>query len=150
MVGTKACLPEKREVEMIPDDRPGQIFLVIGAISAAVSVLAGAFGSHALKETESAEMLSVFDTASRYQMYHALGLLVLAVGNGLWGNDHRRGFLLAGILFINGTILFSGSLYVFVLADARWVTALTPLGGISFFAGWLVLAWSGRKQRSTT
>jgi uncharacterized membrane protein YgdD (TMEM256/DUF423 family) len=116
-------------------------FLGLGAISGFVAVAAGAFGAHALRDRLSAEHLAVFETAARYQMYHALALLAVALllplrplGTLQW----------AGWLFVVGTALFSGSLYALALTGTRWLGAITPLGGIAFLAGWICLALSAR------
>jgi uncharacterized membrane protein YgdD (TMEM256/DUF423 family) len=118
-------------------------FTVCGALSAFVAVAAGAFGAHALKARLSTELLAVFETAARYQMYHALALIVVAWAMGRWATPQLRG---AGWLFLAGTILFSGSLYLLALTGARGLGAVTPLGGLCFLAGWLLLAdgvWRG-------
>ena len=114
-----------------------RLFFGLGALSALVSVAAGAFGAHALRVRLTPEHLAVFETAARYQMYHALGLL--AVG---WAITRWPGVLplWAGWLFVAGTLLFSGSLYILALTGARWWGAVTPLGGVAFLAGWLCLA----------
>jgi uncharacterized membrane protein YgdD (TMEM256/DUF423 family) len=119
----------------------GRVFLGLGAMSAFVAVAAGAFGAHALRDRLSAEYLAVFETVARYQMYHALALLAVALllslrplGTLQW----------AGWLFVMGTTLFSGSLYALALTGTRWLGAITPLGGIAFLAGWICLALSAR------
>jgi uncharacterized membrane protein YgdD (TMEM256/DUF423 family) len=114
-----------------------RVFFLIGALSAFVGVAAGAFGAHGLRERLGAEMLAVFETGVRYQMYHALALL--AAG---WAADRWPGALTsaAGWLFVAGTVVFSGSLYVLSLTGQRWLGAVTPLGGLAFLAGWLCLA----------
>ena len=104
---------------------------------------AGAFGAHALRARLSPADLATFETAARYQMYHALALLAVA---WLVERGHPRANL-AGGLFIAGIVLFSGSLYVLTLAGLRWMGAITPLGGVAFIAGWLVLAFGGRAGR---
>jgi uncharacterized membrane protein YgdD (TMEM256/DUF423 family) len=122
-------------------DRP---FAVFGAISGFVAVAAGAFGAHSLRERLSAELLTVFETAARYQMYHALALLAVAWAAGRWAGTP---LMLAGWSFVIGTILFSGSLYVLSITGIRWLGAITPIGGLAFLLGWLALAWgiwSGR------
>jgi uncharacterized membrane protein YgdD (TMEM256/DUF423 family) len=96
-----------------------------------LAVAAGAFGAHALKTRLSPEMLAVWETAVRYQVYHALGLFVVA-----WLSERGGGADLAGGLFIAGIILFSGSLYVLAFTGLRWLGAITPLGGLCFLAGW--------------
>jgi uncharacterized membrane protein YgdD (TMEM256/DUF423 family) len=118
--------------------------MVLGAVFAGTAVAAGAFGAHLLKPVVDAPMLAVFETAARYQMYHALALCVLAAV----GEQHTRLPVGAvGWLFIVGILLFSGSLYLLSLSGPRWVGALTPLGGTAFMAGWVVLAWSAARQR---
>jgi uncharacterized membrane protein YgdD (TMEM256/DUF423 family) len=118
-----------------------RLFFSIGALSGLISVAAGAFGAHALRARLSPEYLAVFETAARYQMYHALGLLAVAWAVGRWPGTLSQW---AGWLFVAGTVLFSGSLYALALTGARWLGAITPLGGIAFLAGWLCLAVSAR------
>jgi uncharacterized membrane protein YgdD (TMEM256/DUF423 family) len=111
---------------------------LLGAVSAAISVAAGALGAHALRGRLSSELLAVFEIAVRYQIYHALGLLAAA-----WAAD-RYGVTAAawaGWLFAAGTVLFSGSLYLLALTGTRWWGAITPAGGVCFIAGWCLLAW---------
>jgi uncharacterized membrane protein YgdD (TMEM256/DUF423 family) len=114
-----------------------RLFFALGALSAFVSVAAGAFGAHALRAQLTPEYLAVFETAARYQMYHALGLLAVAWAAARWPGQLR---LWAGWLFVVGTVLFSGSLYLLALTGIRWLGAITPLGGAAFLAGWLCLA----------
>lgn len=115
-----------------------QRFLMIGAILAGSGVAAGAFGAHALKEILDAPMLQVFETATRYVMYHAFGLCIVS-----WAIDRfpEQGLEKSGWFFLLGILLFSGSLYVVSLAGIRWMGAVTPLGGLAFMIGWLFLAW---------
>ena len=118
-----------------------RIFLLLGALSALLAVAAGAFGAHALKGRLSLDMLAVFETGARYQMYHALGLIAVAWLHGRWPGVLSAA---AGWLFVAGILLFSGSLYLLALSGQRWLGAITPLGGVAFMAGWLclvVLAW---------
>jgi uncharacterized membrane protein YgdD (TMEM256/DUF423 family) len=122
-----------------------RLFFGLGALSALVSVAAGAFGAHALRPRLSPEYLGVFETAARYQMYHGLGLLAVA-----WAVTRWPGALAhwAGWLFLLGTLLFSGSLYALALTGVRWLGAITPLGGVAFLAGWLCLAVVAGSQES--
>jgi uncharacterized membrane protein YgdD (TMEM256/DUF423 family) len=113
-------------------------FLGIGALSACVAVAAGAFGAHGLRDVVSADRLVVWETAARYQMYHALGLLIVAY---LASQKSAGPARVGGWLFVAGTILFSGSLYALTLTGITILGAITPLGGLAFIAGWLVLAW---------
>lgn len=127
-----------------PAVRIAGFFLVAGALSAAFGVAAGAFGAHGLREAVPSERLATFETAARYQVYHALALLAVGVlvgqGFGL------RGLCWAGGLFLAGTVLFAGSLYVVVLTDTPWLGAVTPFGGAAFLAGWLVLAGTAWRE----
>ena len=120
------------------DRSPSKGFLMLGAILAASGVAAGAFGAHALKEILDASMLQVFETATRYVMYHAFGLCIVS-----WAIDRYPAQRLekSGWLFLLGILLFSGSLYVVSLAGIRWVGAVTPIGGLAFMAGWILLGW---------
>jgi len=114
-----------------------QFFGVSGAVSALIAVAAGAFGAHALKSRLPEDLLAVFETGARYQAYHAFGLFAVAwvVSRGAAPQA-----VLAGWLFLAGTVLFSGSLYVLALSGVRWWGAVTPLGGVSFIIGWGLLA----------
>lgn len=117
--------------------RMDRTFLVLGALSGAISVAAGAFGAHALKARLSPDLLAVFETGARYQMYHALGL-----GLAAWAAARFPGAASswAGWLFLAGTVLFSGSLYALALTGVRALGAVTPFGGVAFIAGWIALA----------
>ncbi|MEK7294282.1 MAG: DUF423 domain-containing protein [Nitrospirota bacterium] len=121
-----------------------QLFPVLGAGFAFLAVAFGAFGAHSLKTILTPDMLAVFETGVRYQMYHALALL--AVG---WAVQQypQASFHIAGWLFVAGILLFSGSLYMLALSGVRWLGAMTPLGGVLFLAGWAVFAWQFWKQR---
>lgn len=110
---------------------------MLGALSAAIGVGAGAFGAHALKPRLDPAMLDVFETAARYQMYHALALLAVAGVAARWPSGLVRA---SGWGFVAGTVLFSGSLYALAFTGARWLGAVTPLGGVCFLAGWTCLA----------
>jgi uncharacterized membrane protein YgdD (TMEM256/DUF423 family) len=116
-----------------------RVFLALGAISAFVSVAAGAFGAHALRSRLSPELLAVFETGARYEMYHALGLVAVAWAAARWPGSAASA---AGWLFLAGTLLFSGSLYALALSGVRALGAVTPFGGVAFLAGWALLAWT--------
>ena len=118
-----------------------RLFFSLAAVSALLSVGAGAFGAHSLRTRLSPESLAVFETAARYQMYHALGLFAVAWAVSRWPGSLAQW---AGWLFLAGTLLFSGSLYTLALTGVRWIGAITPLGGAAFLAGWLCLALSAR------
>lgn len=117
------------------------MFLLLGALSAAISVAAGAFGAHALRARLEPSQLVTFETAARYQMYHALALLLVAALAERAGPRAET----AGWLFVAGTLFFSGSLYALVLTGTRWLGAITPIGGVCFIAGWVLLAWSAMR-----
>ena len=118
--------------------------LLLGAVFAGLAVAGGAFGAHMLKSILDATMLGVFETAVRYQMYHALALCLLA---GIAERHPKRRIAAVGWLFAIGMVLFSGSLYVLSLGGIRWVGALTPLGGAALITGWALLAWTAAKHR---
>jgi uncharacterized membrane protein YgdD (TMEM256/DUF423 family) len=114
-------------------------FAIAGALLAGLAVAVGAFGAHGLRGRLTPEALDAFETAARYQMYHALALLATAWVAERWPQPASA---LAGWLFLAGIVLFSGSLYALSLTGTRWLGAITPLGGVALLAGWLVLAWS--------
>jgi uncharacterized membrane protein YgdD (TMEM256/DUF423 family) len=111
-------------------------FFLIGSILAGFAVATGAFGAHGLKGIVAPEMIETWEKAVRYQMYHALALLILAWALTQWP-DQGRLLTLGGWLFLAGVALFSGSLYILVLSDVKWLGAITPLGGLAFASGWL-------------
>ena len=119
-----------------------RLFVTVAALSGLIAVAAGAFGAHALRERLSPEYLAVFETAARYQMYHALGLIAAGWASTRWPGPVVQW---SGWLFIIGTVLFSGSLYALALSGVRWLGAITPLGGLAFMAGWLCLALSAKR-----
>lgn len=104
----------------------------VGAVAMLLAVALGAFAAHGLKPRLSPEMMTVFETGVRYHVYHALALLALAA---LRGPDR------AGWCFLAGIVLFSGSLYLLALTGERRLGMITPVGGLLFLAGWLVLAF---------
>jgi uncharacterized membrane protein YgdD (TMEM256/DUF423 family) len=117
--------------------------LVLGAISGGLAVAAGAFGAHALRAHLDAGALAIWETGARYQMYHALALVVIgAAGERLAGAWARR----AGWCFVAGTVLFSGSLYLLAVTGTSWLGAITPLGGVAFLGGWGCLAVAGYRM----
>ena len=112
-------------------------YFIAGCISAGIAVAAGAFAAHALRARLTPDLLNVFETAARYQMFHALGLLAVAYAAGRWPGPLIAS---AGVAFIGGTILFSGSLYALALTGIKALGAVTPLGGLAFLIGWGCLA----------
>jgi uncharacterized membrane protein YgdD (TMEM256/DUF423 family) len=113
-----------------------RLLFALGSASALLAVGAGAFGAHGLRARLTPEMLAVFETGARYQMYHALALLAAAWAADRWPGPWPAR---AGWLFLAGTVLFSGSLYALALSGLRWLGAITPLGGVAFLAGWACL-----------
>ena len=118
---------------------------MIGAVSAALAVIAGAFGAHALRARLDTALLAVFETGARYHMYHALAL----VAAGLVAERRPDGAAgAAGGLFLAGTVLFSGSLYALALSGVRAFGAVTPIGGLCFIGGWIALTVAlARRER---
>jgi uncharacterized membrane protein YgdD (TMEM256/DUF423 family) len=113
-------------------------FFGLGAVFAFLGVALGAFGAHALRGSLGAADLATFETGVRYQVYHALALLAISWAVRWPGGAAHA----AGWLFVAGIVLFSGSLYVLVLAGQRWMGAVTPFGGLCFLAAWALLAWT--------
>lgn len=115
-----------------------KLFLVAGSLLGGLSVMIGAFGAHALKKllTENGRM-DVFETAVKYQFYHAFALLIL--GLLLLKIEHK--FLnYAGYSFLAGILVFSGSLYILSITNIKWFGAITPIGGLCMIAGWLLMS----------
>jgi uncharacterized membrane protein YgdD (TMEM256/DUF423 family) len=112
-------------------------FLLIGALGGFIAVALGAFGAHALRGRLTPDMLAVFETGVRYQMYHVLALLLVAAIVPRFG-----GWLVlsAGWLFVAGIVLFSGSLYLLAFTGVTMLGAVTPVGGLAFLLGWAALA----------
>jgi uncharacterized membrane protein YgdD (TMEM256/DUF423 family) len=111
---------------------------MLGSINAALAVILGAFGAHILKARLSPEMLNVYQVASHYHFYHALGMLVIGLLAVQIHND--AALQLSGFLMLAGIVLFSGSLYLLAVTGITWLGAVAPLGGLSFIAAWVVLA----------
>jgi uncharacterized membrane protein YgdD (TMEM256/DUF423 family) len=122
---------------------PRSFFSTVGALSGFVGVAAGAFAAHALKARLSADLLQVFETGARYQMYHAFALLAAAWAGG---DGQCRPARWAGACFLLGTVLFSGSLYLLALTGISRFGLVTPFGGVFFLAGWLCLAAAVRQR----
>ena len=115
-----------------------QLFFAFGSGFAALGVIVGAFGAHALKTHIAPDMLMTFEVGVRYQIYHALGLIAVAWAASQWNSQLIS---VAGWLFVAGIVIFSGSLYILSLTGIRWMGAITPIGGLAFILGWLSLAW---------
>ena len=111
---------------------------ICGGLAGFLGFAMGAFAAHSLRGTLAPDMLAVFETAVRYQMYHAFAIFAAAWG---WARWPRRIFGIAGWLFAAGIVLFCGSLYLVALTGTRWLGTITPVGGLAFLAGWLCLTW---------
>ena len=121
-----------------------QIFMATAAIFGGLSVAGGAFASHALKDKLTDRALEIFETGARYQMYHALALLLVALLLSR-AQESQIFLVVAGWAFIIGTAIFSGSLYALSLTNIKLLGAITPLGGVAYIVGWgclAVAAWS--------
>ena len=119
-----------------------RIAATIGAVLGAAGVVLGAFGAHALRSRLEPRDLEIFETAVRYQMYHAFAMLAAA-----WLLSRQApGASSAAWAFLAGTVIFSGSLYLLVATGHRWLGAVTPIGGVLLIAGWLLLALAAFKQ----
>tara|TARA_B100001094_G_scaffold283954_1_gene297060 strand:- start:24 stop:392 length:369 start_codon:yes stop_codon:yes gene_type:complete len=113
--------------------------LIIGSVFAALSVLLGAFGAHGLKNRLSIEDLAIFETAVRYQMYHALGILLMGLASFYLT---EKLVSTPAYFLILGIIVFSGSLFLLVFTNLRWFGAITPIGGLCLIIGWLLFAYN--------
>ncbi len=113
-------------------------FLPTGSLVVGLAVVLGAFGAHGLRGRLSQERLTSFETGVRYQFYHGLALLLVGV---LQATGATSGWVTAaGWLFLGGVVLFSGSIYGLTFGGPRWLGPVTPLGGLAFILGWLLLA----------
>ena len=110
----------------------------VGAVLGLLAVGLGAFGAHALARVIPPDLVETYDTAARYQMVHALAVLAAALLHDRWRRPH---FAWGGWLFVAGVVIFSGSLYVLSLTGARWLGAITPVGGVCLLAGWAAMTW---------
>lgn len=116
--------------------------LFLGAVLGFLAVALGAFGAHGLEGKLSKKAMNWWQTATLYALLHStvITALGLAKRSGFQGGDS------AGLVFVLGVLIFSGSLYAMALGAPRWFGAITPLGGLSLLAGWGMLAWSGLKS----
>lgn len=115
----------------------GRTFLLAGALFAFLSVALGAFGAHALKDRIDARSLEIFQTGAHYQGYHALALLILGIA--LVARPDLGKLRTAGWLFVTGIVIFSGSLYALSTTGVKWLGAITPIGGVCFLSGWIIV-----------
>ncbi|KAF4325387.1 hypothetical protein G195_000908 [Phytophthora kernoviae 00238/432] len=123
--------------------------MMTGAVLTMLSVAIGAFGAHMLKESIGADAIAVYETGVQYHMIHAIGLLIIGLTAGQLGPSTKLKWA-ARLLFI-GIIVFSGSLYVLSISGIKILGAITPIGGVAFIVGWLLLAmdvWQRGKDRA--
>jgi len=113
------------------------ILVALGALSAFLAVALGAFGAHALRDRLAPDLLAAFETGARYHLVHAVAIVVVG-----FAEARLPAVRVSGILFLVGTLLFSGSLYALALTGVRGWGAVTPLGGLLFLVGWAWLAWA--------
>lgn len=111
-------------------------FFLSGLGLGMLAVVLGAFGAHGLKSQVSEQMLTNYQTGVQYHFYHALALILLALFITVKGEAVMLGW--SGSLFLAGILIFSGSLYLMAITNAKWLGAITPIGGLAFIAGWLV------------
>ena len=116
-----------------------KLFIILGAINGFLSVALGAFGAHALKERLSEKYLAIWETAVQYQMFHALALVAIGILMSSKLLGHITSLNAAGYLIFAGIIIFSGSLYALSLSGVGVLGAITPIGGVAFLAGWVML-----------
>jgi uncharacterized membrane protein YgdD (TMEM256/DUF423 family) len=121
------------------------VFLFFGALSALIGVGMGAFGAHGLKNILSPELLAVYQTGVNYQMWHALGLIGIALMRQQFSESKL--LIWSGWLMLFGILLFSGSLYLLAILNLKWLGMLTPIGGVSFIVAWVLIAiFASKKQ----
>ena len=122
-----------------------RVFFMIASLLGAVSVGLGAFGAHALRDRIEAGLLTNYQTGVQYMFFHALALFVVVLALTRWPTSNLTAW--SGWLFVVGILFFSGSLFVMAFTGQRWLGAITPIGGVAFIVGWLLLAlaaWQGK------
>ena len=124
-----------------------RFLLVSAAIGGLLSVALGAFGAHALQSSSTAEQMATYETAGRYLIYHSLALLALS--GIVLARPTINGLGAVGMLWVAGSAVFSGSLYILSLTGIRWLAWLTPLGGLMLILGWLRLVLSAYQTSAT-
>jgi uncharacterized membrane protein YgdD (TMEM256/DUF423 family) len=119
-----------------------KIFIILASILGLIAVAAGAFGAHALESRLEPDMLEIWETAARYQMYHALAIFgaawLVSLTESAWASA-------AGWSFFGGVLVFSGTLYVLAFTGIRWLGAITPIGGVALMAGWFCCVMAALK-----
>lgn len=125
-----------------------KLFIIAGAINGFLAVAFGAFGAHALKERLSEKYLAIWETAVQYQMFHALALIAVGILMSSKLIGPVSSLNTAGYLIVAGIILFSGSLYVLSLTGIGVLGAITPIGGVAFLVGWIMIIVAAAKFAS--
>lgn len=115
--------------------------LILGSLLGGLAVVAGAFGAHALADHLDERAMAIWDLASRYQLVHAVVIVMLGFA------APRKGWTVAGWLFVTGVVVFSGSLYLLAVTHIRWLGAITPIGGVSLIAGWATIFIAALRSR---
>lgn len=118
-------------------EKRSRCIFITGAVLAGLAVALGAFGAHGLKSMTDTNGLANWETAARYQFFHSLALLILALA---WQRYTARGLAIVAGCFVLGTLIFSGTLYALVLTGMRWLGAITPIGGTLMIIGWVLIA----------
>lgn len=121
-------------------------WILLGGILGGLSVMLGAFGAHSLKAVLTEKSLATFHTATQYQFFHSLALVLVGLLAHQLGEGNNSKVIKAGWFFLTGIVLFSGSLYWLALGGPRVLGPITPLGGLSFMIGWFLLAFSIPKK----
>jgi uncharacterized membrane protein YgdD (TMEM256/DUF423 family) len=121
------------------DERDSLFFVRAAAFMGATAVLLGAFAAHGLRDSLSDDMLAIFEVGVRYHMFHALAILAASLAPDIWWRRLR--LRAACWAWIAGIMIFSGSLYLLAVTGAKWLGAVTPIGGVAFVAGWTLAAW---------
>ena len=112
------------------------IWIIVGAVSGFITVALGAFGAHGLKEILiSNQTMDIYNKAVLYQMFHTIAILIV----GLLEINLGKSFNFTGVLFTSGILIFSGSLYILAITNMKWLGAITPVGGLCFLVGWVIL-----------
>lgn len=122
-----------------------KFFVILGSVNMALAIALGAFGAHGLAGKVTEKMLSIWNTGAHYHIIHALGLLFIGLLTAKMGGQASL-LNTAGWLLFVGIILFSGSLYAMVLTNVKALGAITPIGGVSFIIGWILVAVSAAKH----
>jgi len=127
-----------------PEPAMPNLFIALAAINGFIAVGLGAFAAHGLKSRLPEDLLAIFQTGVQYQMIHGLGLILIAILGAL--DVSRRLLMAAAGVLVAGVVMFSGSLYLLALTELRWVGPVTPVGGLFFMLGWVLVVIAGLRQ----